>query len=154
LQEQVDRESIAITVKASKLTAETLKKALLAAMEKMKKQKELPRGKQSVKSLMKHNQSTNTIPIDGDSNLFERIARKYHVDYAFHKTEPGKYLLLFKSGQSDAITAAFAEYAKCAVQREKDKRPPVKEQLSRAAEQVTQQPQRKGRKLEREVVRE
>jgi hypothetical protein len=156
LQEQIDRESIAITVKATKLTARTLEKALMAVLKKLRqKTHELPHGKQSVKSLMKHNVSTNTIPIDGDKGLFERVARKWNVDYAFHKTGQDKYLLLFKSGQSDAITAAFAEYTKRVVKRDKDKRAPMKEQMAKAAERVKQeQTQHKTRKRIREVVRE
>jgi hypothetical protein len=104
LQEQVDREAIAVTLKASKLTAKGLAKALAALARKIQKEHQkaqTPHGKQSVEKLMNHNVPTNTIPIEGDKGLFDRVARKWNVDYAFHKTGPDKYLLLFKSGQAD-----------------------------------------------------
>jgi len=168
LQEQVDRESIAITVKASKLTARTLGRLLGKLAQGIKKHygaKQTPSGIQSVKKLMNHNAATSTIEISGDKGLFEQVARKWSVDYAFHKTGPDKYLLLFKSGQADAITAAFSEYSKRVMERARDKRPPIMEQLKRATERAEQErpqykehgrgrTQHKEHKREREVSRE
>ena len=158
MQEQIDREAIAITVKASKLTAQVLGKILAAVGRKIQKAHraaQTPHGKQSVKKLMNHNVSTNTIPIEGDKGLFDKVARKWNVDYAFHKTGPDKYLLLFKSGQADAITAAFSEYSTEVVKRARDKRPPVMEELKKAAERVKRErPKHKEHKRVREVARE
>ena len=157
MQEQIDREAIAITLKTSKLTGKALAKAFAAVVRKIKKihkEAQAPQGRQSVKKLMNHNVSTNTIPIDGDKGLFDRIARKWKVDYAFHKTGPGKYLLLFKSGQADAITAAFSEYTKLVVKRARDKRPPVMEELEKASERAERErPERKEHKRERGAER-
>ena len=61
---------------------------------------------------MNHRASTNSLNLSGDTKLFDRVARKYNVDYAFHKTGPDKYLLFFKAGQADAITAAFSRLYK------------------------------------------
>jgi len=158
LQEQVDREAIAVTLKASKLTAKGLAKALAALARKIQKEHQkaqTPHGKQSVEKLMNHNVPTNTIPIEGDKGLFDRVARKWNVDYAFHKTGPDKYLLLFKSGQADAITAAFSEYSNLLVKRAHNKRPPIMEELSKAKERADRErPKHKERKREREVARE
>ena len=158
MQEQIDRESIAITVKASKLAAKDLAiilKKLVEVIKNKHKAAQTPHGKQSVKKLMNHNVPTNTIPIDGDKGLFEQVARKWNVDYAFHKTGPNKYLLLFKSGQADAITAAFSEYSNLVMKRARDKRPPIKERLKRAAEHVERErPKHKERSRAREVSRE
>jgi len=88
------------------------------------------------------------IPLDGDTKLFDRVARKWNVDYSFHKTGPNKYLLLFKSGQADAITAAFSEYTKLVMARAKDRRPPMREQLQRFAELVKARPQERERTRE------
>jgi len=156
MQDQVNRESVAITADASKLTAKQFAALLLKTAKAMKNRgraKEPPRGRQSVKDLMKHSQSTSTIPIEGDRGLFDRIARKYHVDYAFHKTGQGKYLLLFKSGQADAITAAFSEYSKRVINRAKEKRIPIKEQYRLAYEQ-SQREQTQRRERKREKVHE
>jgi len=158
LQEQIDRESIAITLKASKLTAQVLAKALKFVGGKIAKkyrEAQTPHGEQSVKKLMNHNVPTNTIPIEGDKGLFEKVARKWNVDYAFHKTGEKKYLLLFKSGQADAITAAFAEYSSEVMKRAKDKRPPIRDEMKKAAELAEKErPKVKERTRKREAVRE
>jgi hypothetical protein len=158
LQEQIDREAVAVVLKASKLTAKGLAKALAVIVRKIQKEHQkaqMPQGKQSVKKLMKHNVPTNTIPIDGDKGMFERVARKWNVDYAFHKTGPDKYLLLFKSGQADAITAALSDYSNAIVKRARDKRPSIMDEVNKAKERVERErPKQKERKREREVVRE
>ena len=158
LQEQIEREAIAITVKASKLTAKGLAKVLAGLVRKIQKEHQkaqTPKGKQSVKKLMNHNVSTSTIEISGDKGLFERVARKWNVDYAFHKTGPDKYLLLFKSGQADAIMAAFAEYSRLVMKRSRDKRTPIMERFKQAAERAERErPKHKERRREREATRE
>ena len=157
MQEQIDRESIAITVKASKLTAIALAKVLKAIGGKIAKkyrEAQTPHGEQSVKKLMNHNVPTNTIPVEGDKGLFEKIARKWEVDYAFHKTGHKQYLLLFKSGQADAITAAFSEYSSEVMKRARDKRPPVMDEMKKAAERAARErPKHKEHKRERKVER-
>jgi len=159
LQEQIDREAVAVTMKASKITAKGLAKVLAVVGRKIAKEyqkRQTPHGEQSVKKLMNHNVPTNTIPIEGDKGLFEKVARKWHVDYAFHKTGENKYLLLFKAGQADAITAAFKEYGAEVVKRDKDKRPPVMEEMKKAAERAERERPKhhKERTLKKEVVRE
>ena len=158
MQEQIDRESVAITVKAAKLTGRVLAKAFMAVVHKIQNEQakaQTPHGKQSVKKLMNHNVSTSTIPLDGDTKLFDRVARKWNVDYAFHKTDKNKYLLLFKAGQTDAITAAFKEYSALVMKRARDKRPPVMEQFNKAAELVKQQILKPlERRKEREAMRD
>jgi len=145
-------------MKASKLTAQALAKALSAVVKEIQKRHQkaqTPHGEQSVKKLMNHNVPTNTIPIEGDKGLFEKVARKWHVDYAFHQTGKNKYLLLFKSGQADAITAAFSEYSKAVVERAKDKRTPVMDEVKKAKERAEREnPKQKARTKKREVTRE
>ena len=164
MQEQIERESVAVAMKASKLTAQAVAKVLKAVcgkIAKMHREAQTPHGCQSVKKLMNHNCATNTIPIEGDKGLFEKVARKWNVDYAFHetgvneKTGDKQYLLLFKSGQADAITACFSEYSAQVLKRAKDRRPPVMDEMKKAAERAERErPKHKERKREREVVRE
>ena len=151
MQEELDNRTVALSVKASKLTAQVLAKVMTAAANKIKKEynkAQAPHGRQSVRRLMKHGVSTSTIPLDGDTKLFDRVARKYNVDYSFHKTGPGKYLLFFKAGQADAITAAFSDFSKLVVARGQSKRPQVREQLARYAEQVRERPRQQERSRE------
>ena len=75
----------------------------------------IPHGKQSVKQLVGQNQGVSNIEItDPSIKEFERIARKYGVDYAVKKDRsctPPKYLIFFKARDADALTAAFTEYS-------------------------------------------
>jgi hypothetical protein len=151
LQEEINNRTVALAVKASKLTAKGLAKALAAALRLIQKEHQkglAPQGRQSVKKLMNHRVATNAIPLDGETRLFDRVARKYHVDYSFHKTGPKKYLLLFKTGQADAITACFSEYTKLFMARAKDRRPPIREQLRKFEEIIKARPRERERKRE------
>ena len=96
---------------------------------------------------MGHGVNTNTIPLDGSTRMFDRVARKYNVDYSFHKTGPKKYLLFFKAGQADAITQCFAEYTKRAMRKEQ--RPSILKRMGRVTEDINRK-----RPREREHTRE
>ncbi len=150
MQEEAERKAIAISVTATKLTGRVLAKAFMAVMHKIQKERQNaqnPQGRQSVKELMNHGVNTNSIPLTGSTRAFDRVARKFNVDYAFHKTGPKKYLLLFKAGQADAITACFSEYSKRVMRKER--KPPVREQVKQAQEQVRKT---RERTREREVT--
>ena len=115
--------------------------------------RQVPHGKQSVRKLMAHGTATNSIELSGDAKSFDRVARKWNVDYAFYKTGPDKYLLFFKSGQADAITACFSEYSRRVMKRSKSRRIPIREQLKRAAAELARQPSHKKERA-REAVHE
>ena len=139
-------------MKASKLTARSLAYALRAVGRKIAKEyraSKTPHGKQSVKKLMAHGVATNSIELSGDTKTFDRVARKWNVDYAFYKAGPDKYLLFFKSGQADAITACFSEYSKKVLNKSKSRRTPIREQLKQGADQLE-----KDRSRKREHVKE
>ena len=129
-------------MKASKLTARSLAYALRAVGSKIAKEyraSKTPHGKQSVKKLMAHGVATNSIELSGDTKTFDRVARKWNVDYAFYKAGPDKYLLFFKSGQADAITACFSEYSKKVLNKSKSRRIPIRDQIKRAGDQLTRE---------------
>ena len=115
--------------------------------------RQTPHGKQSVRKLMAHGTSTNSIELSGDAKSFDRVARKWNVDYAFYKTGPDKYLLFFKAGQADAITACFESYSRKLLGKSKSSRIPIREQLKQAAEQLAQE-KPKTKERTKEVVRE
>lgn len=157
MQEDIENRTVALSVKTAKLTARSLAVVLAAAQRQIqnahrKATRAVPQGRQSVKELMKHGVSTSTIPLNGDTRLFDRVARKWNVDYSFHKTGHKKYLLLFKSGQADAITACFSEYTKRFMQKAKDRRMPALETIRQNAERVRETPVEQERK--REAVRD
>ena len=91
-----------------------------------------------VKKLMAHGAATSSIEVDAPKT-FDRVARKWNVDYAFYKTGPDKYLLFFKTGQADAMTACFSEYSRKVLDKSKSRRIPIREQLKQAAEQLAKE---------------
>ncbi|MBS6956183.1 MAG: PcfB family protein [Enterocloster asparagiformis] len=150
MEEEVTRRTVAISVQATKLTGRVLCKALqkfLAEVRKQRRASLAPHGRQSVKQLMGHGGQSSSIQLKGDARLFDRVARKFNVDYAFHKVGSKDYLLFFKAGQADAITAAFSDYTKRVMARQKDK-PSILRGLRQAVGHT------KTRQKEREKIRE
>ena len=98
----------------------------------------IPHGKQTVKQLIGQNQGVSNIELtDPCIKDFERIARKYGVDYAIKRdraNDPPRFLIFFKSRGADALTAAFNEYAGRKVRRVQC--PPVLQRLAQLRPQV------------------
>ena len=72
-------------------------------------------GKQSVKTLIRQGQGVTSIPL-ADEGLkdFQKIARKYGVDFAVVKdknSEPPIYTVFFKAKDQDAITRILQDYS-------------------------------------------
>lgn len=135
-------------MKASKLSARGLAYIVRAAGRKIGKAHrthQTPHGRQTVRQLMAHGEATSSIPVDAPA-LFDRVARKWNVDYAFYQVAPDKHLLFFKAGQADAITACFSEYSKRLLKRTKSAKAPIREQIKEAAAEAARQP---AQKLER-----
>ena len=114
MQEEVNNGAAQVVVKVGKLSGRLLKaavaKVLKAWQEKSDPQK-LPRGKQAVKQLAAQNKGMSSIDVDkAGIRSFERVARKYGVDFAPKKGRDGKYYVFFKGKDADALTAAFTEY--------------------------------------------
>ena len=148
IDEDVSRRTIAVSIKATKLTGRVLAQACLAVGRKIKKAhraRQTPHGKQTVRQLMGHGAATNSIEVESPKD-FDRVARRWNVDYAFYQVAPDKHLLFFKAGQADAITACFSEYSKRLLKRTKSAKAPIREQIKEAAAEAARQP---AQKLER-----
>ena len=154
MQEEVNERTVALSIKAAKLTGRVIASALQKWLADYKKAHEAgltPHGRQSVKKLMGHEGAKNSIQLKGAPRQFDRVARKFNVDYAFYKTGPKDYLLFFKAGQADAITAAFSEYIKRTLHKGKEK-PSILGQLRKFMElSKDRQPERQRT---REAVKE
>ena len=118
MQEEVENRTVTLAISTAKLTGRVLRDALRKVLAEMKRSRdsppEIPHGKQTVKQLVGQNQGVSNIEVT-DHNIkdFERIARKYGVDFAVKKDRsvtPPKYLIFFKGRDADALTAAFTEY--------------------------------------------
>ena len=154
MQEYVEERTIAISVKAAKLSGKVLAatcKKVFAEIAKQQEAAKPPKGRQSVRKLMNHHGGKNAMKYVGAPKDFDRIAKKFHVDYAFHKTGPGHYLLFFKADQADAIQAAFGKYTEKVMGRSQD-RPSILGQLRQFVEQIAARPKQKEQV--REAVKE
>lgn len=134
--------SVTMSVNASKFTGRMFAKAVVklyqhlskdkAAKDAAKANKDVtPHGKQTVKQLVGQNQGVTSIEIqDRSIKAFERIARKYGVDFAIKKVKgENKYLVFFKGRDMDALKSAFAEYTNQQLNRQK--RPSLRMKLKR-----------------------
>ena len=141
MQEEVESRTVTLAISTTRMTANVLKSAIskyLAYRKEKKVEKARagpvkPCGKQTVKQLVGQNEGVANIEIT-DRNIrdFDRVARKYGVDYALKKDKSGelpKYLVFFKARDGDALTAAFKEYT--AKTERKKERPSVLQTLRR-----------------------
>ena len=116
--------------------------------EKERKRQEMkkPHGKQTIKQLIAQGaQLTNIQITDQNIKSFDRVARKYGIDYSLKKdshVEPPLYLVFFKSKDVDVMTAAFKEYAGIEMDQSKKKKPSVRKKLQKTKERKAKQRQR------------
>lgn len=136
MQEEVTERTVALSVRAAKMTGRLLQSVLRKVLAEIRKKRDNPkihRGRQSVKKLVRQGAGVSNVEItDGNIKSFERVAKKYGVDYALKKdgtVSPPRWLVFFKGHDADALTAAFREFtAKTVRNREK---PSVLEQLGK-----------------------
>ena len=129
MQEDIEHRAVTLAMNVSKMTGRTFRNALVKLLHFLKNKHQQhkqvkPCGKQSVKKLIGQNQGVTRVDLshDDDVKQFERVARKYGVDYAITKVkgEKPRYLIFFKARDNDALTAALEEYTAQRV-RGKDK---------------------------------
>lgn len=109
VQEEATQKTIAFAVKTTKLTAGVLKKLIKMYLDSQKQKANQPKhGKISIKELVGQNAGVSNIEVtDGNIKSFERVAKKYNVDFAIKKdktTEPPRYLVFFKGRDADVLT--------------------------------------------------
>ncbi|CDD28661.1 putative uncharacterized protein [Firmicutes bacterium CAG:94] len=146
MQEEVENRTLTLVVNGTKFSGRLLKAAVFKYMTHRREKKlegqrnrdspVISKGKQSVKQLTGQNQGVSNIEItDPSIKEFEKIARKYGVDYAVKKdrsSSPPKYLIFFKGRDADALTAAFTEYTSKKVKKaQKTERPSILEKLGK-----------------------
>lgn len=117
MQDEVNEKTVVLVINTGKkglhLTASMLRAAIRKYLQHLEKQKQiaekkaekeaeiLPEGQQTMKDLMKHNTKLTNIEVT-DRNIkdFEKIARKYNIDFALKKdtvSKKPKYLVFFKA---------------------------------------------------------
>ena len=181
MQEEVENKSVTLIINSTKFTGRVLKSAISKYLahrsakhreKKMDKKAEkravqakkqaakeakknvIPHGKQSVKALIAQNQGVNNMDLaDKDLKGFEKIARKYNVDYAVRKTkgQTPRFLVFFKARDNDALIGAMKEFTR---KREyKRDHPSIIKRLSRSVIKGIQKIPDKVRKKMQEIGR-
>lgn len=151
MQDEVRDKSVALVINVGKKGGRITEEMLKWAIREYRKQAKAPHhGKQSVKSLVRQGDGVQNIEItDKNIKSFEGVARKYGVDFALRKsTEEGKYFVFFKAKEADALNAAFAEYTKKVLKREKEK-PSLRKQLAKCKQLAAQMMQDQEKHLRR-----
>lgn len=149
MQDEVNEKTVSLCIRCGKVTANLLKAAMKKALTKMEQEKQklqgqkqpkqdkedkTYKGKQSMDKLMKQNVQLSNIEItDGNIKSFERVAKKYSIDFSLKKdvnADPPRYYVFFKARDTDVMTAAFKEYTGQSLN--KDKKPSVRKKLQQA----------------------
>ena len=152
MQDEVNEKTVSLCIRCGKVTANLLKAAMKKALVKMEQEKQklqgqkqpkqdkedkTYKGKQSMDKLMKQNVQLSNIEItDGNIKSFERVAKKYSIDFSLKKdvnADPPRYYVFFKARDADVMTAAFKEYTGQSLN--KDKKPSVRKKLQKAITQ-------------------
>ena len=160
MQEEVENRAINLAISTTKLSARTIIAGIRKYMqhrEKVKAQKvrdPAVHGKQSVKKLLGQNQGAANAEIDKDSiKDFERLARKYGVDFAVRKdksVDPPRYVVFVRAKDADALDAICKEHQ--ARSLSKKKHPSVLEQLKKFKQIVASIPKKvREKKQERDL---
>ena len=149
MQDEVNEKTVSLCIRCGKVTANLLKAAMKKALAKMEQEKQklqgqkqpkqdkedkTYKGKQSMDKLMKQNVQLSNIEItDGNIKSFERVAKKYSIDFSLKKdvnADPPRYYVFFKARDADVMTAAFKEYKGRSLN--KDKKQSVRKKLQQA----------------------
>ena len=146
---------IALSIKTGKLSAEVLQKSMKFFLSQVKKQadrRQMPHGKQTLKQLMKQNAGVSNIEITKDNiKAFESTAKKYGIDFALKKADD-RYLVFFKGRDADVLTAAFREFSKKKL--DKERKPSVRRDLAEKKTEAAQTAKRdKVKNMDRGIDR-
>ena len=155
--EEVADKTVRLAISTTKLTVRTICRALSKYLQHRKNKKankavkdDHIKGKQSVKQLIGQNQGVSSLPV-GETGLkdFERIAKKYGVDFAIVKDKtvtPTKYMVFFKARDADAIAQVLAEYTAKQMKKQSQNRPSILNALKKFKELVANMPKKEHEK--------
>ena len=153
MQEDVEHRTVTLAVNATKFTGRVLKEAITRHLQNTNTRKRehtsTKSGRVTMRQLQKQYGDLRSVTVDdNNTRQFERIARKYHVQYKVFRCEKGKYQIFFKAPNDEAMQSAFKEYV--TKKLEKAERPSVLQQLKDLSAQLSATIGEKVRHKERE----
>ena len=157
MQEEIEQKVVVEIKGCARLTGAELRRALAQLLVQLKNQKARsaqqgkgPHGKMTVRQLAAQDRGMQSIEVtDKNIGSFNRVARKYGIDFAPFKFKgEDKYLVFFKAPDTDAMTAAFTEYTQKQVRQAS--RPSILQKLELFKAQVKHPKKEKTRHKEPE----
>ena len=157
MQEEIEQKVVVEIKGCARLTGAELRRALAQLLIQLKNQKARsaqqgkgPQGKLTVRQLAAQDRGMQSIEVtDKNIGSFNRVARKYGIDFAPFKVKgEDKYLVFFKAPDTDAMTAAFTEYTQKQVRQAS--RPSMLAKLQQFQEQMKNVVHDRTRRKERE----
>lgn len=139
MQEEIEQRAVTLIINSSKFSGRVLKVGIARFLNVAKRQLHnrvvQPKGKQSVKKLVGQNVGVSNADLgdDADMKAFDRVARKYGVDYAVKRVDKEgvpKHLVFFKARDADAINSAMEEFAGNWKDVGKEERPSVRKLIA------------------------
>lgn len=146
MQEETTQKTISLVIKGSKIDAQILKASLKFLLSQARKQKAKVqskkaapvKGKQTLRKLSAQGGKLTNIQVtEKNIGSFDRVARKYCIDYALKKDKtvsPPTYYVFFRAKDLDVMMAAFKEFTGDVTR--KQSRPSVLAKLAKALETV------------------
>jgi hypothetical protein len=135
MQEEIEQKSVALITRGATITARILAKAMVSAQRRMRRARDNAE-KKSAGELASEGSYHNIEISDANIKEFEPVARKYGIQYKLAKDDsmnPPRWLVFFKAKDTDAMTAAFKEFAQETLKRKVEK-PSVRETMAQAKE--------------------
>ncbi len=166
MQEEISQRSVTLIVQAGKMTGKVFLQAIQKYLYILKQQRQLKardkqlhpayQGRMTIKELMKERSGLSNIEIhDEHIHEFERIARRYGIEYAIKKErskESPHYLVFFRGRDTDILQTAFNEFVKKRLKIQD--RPSLREKLQKLKRQHKERAARVPEKVQRkEFVR-
>ena len=157
MQEEIEQKVVVEIKGCARLTGAELRRALAQLLIQLKNQKARsaqqgkgPHGKMTVRQLAAQDRGMQSIEVtDKNIGSFNRVARKYGIDFAPFKVKgEEKYLVFFKAPDTDAMTAAFTEYTQKQVRQAS--RPSMLAKLQKLQEQMKNVVHDRTKRKERE----
>lgn len=137
MQEEVTRKTIALAIKTAKLDGKVLQAALRKLLQLYRKARDTPH--------------SNIEITDANIKAFESTAKKYGIDFALKKADD-RYLVFFKGRDADVLTAAFREFSKKKL--DKERKPSVRRDLAEKKAEAAQTAKRdKVKNMDRGIDR-
>lgn len=158
MQEDLEQRTVTLIISTARFSERTVRWAIgkylsyreHSRQEKQRNKEVTPHGKQTVKELLSQGQGAASIEAEQFRlPAFDRVARKYGVDYAVRK-DGSKHLIFFKARDADALNAAFKEYSAKEISRE-DRKESVLATLARLTALLRDRSPEKLRNKERDL---